>query len=240
MTMPDYALNTPIDKDIFQKFISDEMKVRELKEFHDPLINRLVYIIHTIGKVTGFTVEWLDYGNNSQYGNNGSIGYFDTDSYKVQVEYTGEFNHFNKEYFNKYDNKFPTRWFYENFEDELNQEQEDYLKEVENNTKKIKNNLQQLEEKNQTLRLQILAKLSVEELSILKFAKKEDIDKKNTIGHNYLQKKDTKEKDLIKNFLKSMKQKKVSLTELYKNYKENTENPLGFNDWILENMDKMQ
>ncbi len=143
------------------------MTIRNAKTFQNELNNRFLYIVHKIGEITGFDIEWFDYHNES---GEHHPGFFDSQSYKNHVQYVGHFNYEKNLRFNHYDNDFPTEWFYTNFEEILIKEKEQFLQK-ENNKKEleIKKKLDNLEKFNQ-LKEQVLSKLTDEEKSIVKFS----------------------------------------------------------------------
>ncbi len=154
-----------IETQKFNQFISEEMTLKNAREFQDELNNRFQYIVNKIGEITGFQVEWFDYHNESEH----HQGFFDSHTYKHHVQYVGAFNYEKNVRFNKYDEFFPIEWFYTPFEDNLMQEKEQFLQNYQNKQDFERQKKLQNFEKFSQLKEQVLKKLTDEEKSIIQF-----------------------------------------------------------------------
>jgi hypothetical protein len=119
--------------------------------------------------------QWFDYGNCSYEGED-SNGYFDIKEYKEYIKIGGEYSCIREPYCTKYENAFPTRWLWEDFEEE-------FLKEVrkfEEETLKRKEQIKEKREKKKQEKIEfaktkpkfqliIKSKLTAEELKYIKF-----------------------------------------------------------------------
>ena len=86
-----YAMETPINQNDFKKFIDGDMTMKESKNFQKEFLEkRFYYIVHTIGKFSGFDIKWFDYSNE---GGERRRGYFDPEYYRNNVNYLGEFSY---------------------------------------------------------------------------------------------------------------------------------------------------
>jgi hypothetical protein len=173
-----YAIETPINQNDFKKFINGDMTMKESKIFQKEFLEkRFYYIVHTIGKLSGFDVQWFDYSNE---GGENRRGYFDPDYYRNTVKYVGEFSYIksqpNFERFTYYNDSFPTNWFIEDFEPQLQQEIEQFQQEL----IKQKTLEKQKKQEQQTLiskaQQSIQSKLTQEELTYIVFATPEQVE----------------------------------------------------------------
>lgn len=225
-----YQHPTPLDEQTFQKFLHDEITVKEAKAFKDLVDKRFSYIVHTIAKMQGESVDWFDYDNSD--GGEG-VGYFDTDSYKDNVEYVGDFRDLpNKEYvknrFEKYENSFPTKWFYQNFETVLENEHAKFLKKEKEKQTKEKLGKEKAKEDFEKIKDSIKKKLTFEELSYISFLSIDEV-KKNQAKHVKIV-----EQEVAK-FIKEMKQKGVDVSKMYQHYRIGKKKPKNFNEWVVKN-----
>lgn len=118
---------------------------------------------------------WYDYGNcddPDDYGNcDESAGYFDLADYNEYIEIGGDCEvPMPYSTLNEFGNAaIPTRWLWEDFEDEFKKEVENYKSEQEKLKIKQKQDKQALKEKKKILQAQIRSKLTKEELKVISF-----------------------------------------------------------------------
>ena len=232
MTTEKYSLKTPLNKELFIQFLNDEMTVKQVKSFTEDLTKRFYYIVHTIAQLTGRTIDWFDYDNE---GGEYNPGVFDTEVYRDCVGYLGEFSNKKdmKVRFEDYDDSFPTRWFYNNFEDELKSEQSAFFKEEEE--KNNEKNAKLLKNKQDFTKIQnsIKAKLTKEEMAYIRFATHEEVRK------NKAQQVKSQGTEVAK-FIKEMKKLDFNISEQYQKYREGKKKVKTFDVWVLDNMDKLK
>lgn len=108
---------------------------------------------------------WYDYGNG-HYDSEVSGGYFDPVEYKDEIEIIGEWIDMPPGF---YDNIIPTRWLWEDWEEEFEQIKNEFLKKEQELKNKQKENRTKLTEKKQELQKSIKEKLTKEELSAITF-----------------------------------------------------------------------
>jgi hypothetical protein len=104
---------------------------------------------------------WYDYGNCSYEGEN-SNGSFDPDEYKDEISVGGEFALLPEPY--RCDNSFPTRWLWEDFEEEFNDTVLKYKLEEEKESLIQKQNREALKLKKTMIWESVKQKLTKEEL----------------------------------------------------------------------------
>lgn len=224
------AQSKPINESIFSRFISDEMTVKEVKEFTEQLNNRFLYIIYKIGEITSFKVEWFDYDNE---GGEYNPGKFDTDDYAENVRYVGQFFYDKGERFCDYDNSFPTVWFYTEFEANLKKEVDTYLKNKKLAEKEKEQKKKQKDNEILKIKEKILSKLTDEEKVYIRFCSESEITENKKIQVS-------KSKKEIAKFIKEMKEKNVDVSGLYQSYRDKTKLPISFEKWIAKNKKKLE
>lgn len=222
-----FALEIPLDKDEFEKYITGEMRTKDAKNYEkDQLVKRFYYIVHKIGQITGFKVDWFDYDNE---GGEDYPGSFDIDSYQENIGFTGHFIHDKnlKERFEDYDTEFPTKWMTEDFEAQLKKEVKDFEKDL--NQANATAHSQKLAKKAEADKFQasIRSKLTEEEMAYITFATLEQIEK------NKQAQKNNKNKEVAKQ-VKSLQGKGIDITAEYESYRSATKNPKKFDLWIVE------
>lgn len=226
----DYQLKTPLDEKIFKKFLSDEMTVKEVKGFTETLSKRFSYIVHKIAEITNRKVEWFDYANeNGEY----SPGEFDTERYKKDVEYTGDFSTKGSDLrFEDYDDYFPTVWFYTNFEVQLKKEKEAFFKSEQRKEEEKLLAKERSQAEFKKVQNNIKKKLTAEELAYIAFLSPEEVRKNKAKVHKAIS------TDVAK-FIKEMKQKGINVSEKYEEYREGKKKPQTFDSWVLKNLNAL-
>lgn len=224
----------PLNEIIFKNFLADELTVKEVKSLNVALADRFEYIIEKIAELTNRYVAWFDYDNVS-HSDDYSRGFFDTENYKSHVGYVSEFLFENKQKYTyeKYDNVFPTKWFYQNFESVLEAEIEEFFKEEELKEEKKKSNKNKDQEELQKFKESIIKKLTQEELAYISFLSIENVreNKKNT---NKLISTE------VSKFVKEMKENGVMVSTKYEEYRKGKKKATDFESWVLKNMSKIR
>lgn len=232
-----YEHKQPLNEKNFKKFLQDEMIVKEAKAFKDLVDKRFSYIVHKIAENNSTNVSWFDYDNSD--GGEG-VGFFNTDRYNEYVFYTGEFeslSYIPVKSFTKYDNSFPTKWFYQNFELALKKEKEDFLQEQKNQQEQAKLGKEKAKIEFEKVKDSIKKKLTIEELNYISFLSMEEV-KKNQDKHVKTISKDIS-KD-IATFIKDMKQQGVDVSEMYQHYRMGKKKPKNFYEWVMKNRQEIK
>jgi len=148
-----------ITKEEFEKLYSDDITKKEYDRIISAIDVRFVEIMKVINKTKPSSC-WFDY-DNLDYQGEESGGYFDPEYYKEDIGFGGECLNIPEPYYDS----FPTRWLWEDFEDEFKREVETFQKQEK--LKKEKEELKKAEKQN--LIKQIKSKLTKEEWAIIKF-----------------------------------------------------------------------
>lgn len=152
-----------ITKEQFDFLFSDSITKKEYDAIIAQIDKRFEEICEKFLKKT--SKSWYVYGNFS-YKDENSEGCFDPEEYKEWVEIGGE----NINSPPGYDLAFPTRWLWtEDFEDEMKRESENYKKKMECKKQKDKEQREKRKAQIEVLKSSIKAKLTKEELKIIKF-----------------------------------------------------------------------
>ena len=234
MTTANSIIVKTLNKETFQRFLSDELTVKEVKELEPQIAKRFEYIVGKIGEETGRIIDWYDYDNQ---GGEYHPGTFDTNDYNEQVGYTGEFSLVKSNTkvvrYDQYDNIFPTAWFYTNFEVALKKEIEEFLSEQKHLTAIKEKGKMYAKEEMQKMRESIMKKLTTEELSYIAFVKLEDVrkNKANVTKSVFCE---------VSQFTKEMKRAGIPVSEQYAQYRENNKKAKDFESWVLKNMEKIR
>lgn len=234
MTTANSIIVKALNKQTFQRFLFDELTVKEVKELEPQIAKRFEYIVCKIGEETGRIVDWYDYDNQ---GGEYHPGTFDTDDYNEHVGYTGEFSLVKSNTkvvrYDHYDHIFPTAWFYTNFEVVLKNEIEEFLSEQKHLTAIKEKGKMYAQEEMQKMRESIIKKLTTEELSYISFVNLEDVRK------NKANVKKAVSCD-VSQFIKEMKRAGVPVSEQYAQYRGNKKKAKDFESWVLKNMEKIR
>ena len=110
---------------------------------------------------------WFDYGN-CNYNSENSNGYFDIDDYNKYIDVGGEGANLPQPY-EDWGNCFPTRWLWQDFEEEFKKEVEKYKKEKESKKSQGKIKRYELKQRKAEFRTIIESKLTKEELKYVCF-----------------------------------------------------------------------
>lgn len=227
----------PLNEATFKKFVADELTVKEVKSLTVSLNERFKYIIEKIAELTGRSVAWFDYGNNNydkEYGDSNS-GFFDTDQYHTNVSYIGEFFVEKKQAYllQKYDNEFPTKWFYQNFENTLENEIAEFIIEENNKTIQKTTNKNKAKEDLQKVQESIRKKLTKEELSYISFVSIEAVRENKKIMNKSVSAE-------VSKFVKEMKENGIIVSKKYEEYRQGKNKAKDFETWVLKNMTKIR
>jgi len=111
-----------ISKEDFDKLYSDTVTKKEYDQIITKIEARFNEIMETIWPSAKRPYKaWYDWGNCEYEGEN-SNGYFDPKDYKENIEIGGECVNLPEPYSNCGSPYFPTRWLWEDFEDEFKAE----------------------------------------------------------------------------------------------------------------------
>jgi hypothetical protein len=153
-----------ISKEQFESLFSDTITKKQYDAIIVQIDERFGEICEKFIQKTSKNRSWYVYGNLF-YEDEHSEGFFDPEEYKEYVEIGGEWI----EPPPGYDLKFPTRWLWEDFDEELKQTISEYKNQE--NLKKIKAKEEQEAKKKKIsiLKKRIHSKLTPEEFKIIKF-----------------------------------------------------------------------
>lgn len=120
--------------------------------------------------------RWFDY-SNCGYGSEYSNGYFDPEEYKMEISIGGEYAKLPEPFYSyPYEDKdsclencFPTRWLWEDFEEEFKTQVDKYKLEILKEKESTKNKRQELKNKKSEFKKIIRSKLTKEELKYICF-----------------------------------------------------------------------
>lgn len=115
---------------------SEDITVKRYKELQEKANDRFCYIIAQIAKIVGREVIWFDFDNE---GGEFARGYFDKDLYSQEITFVGQSHPTRNTDFIHYDDCFPTKWLWTNFEKELEAEVSTFA-EVEREKKEAEKN----------------------------------------------------------------------------------------------------
>jgi hypothetical protein len=151
-----------ITKEEFYFLFSDSI----LKKEYDAIISRINVRFQEICKVflKKGKGSWFDY-NTGDY--DGSEGQFDPKIYAGTIGVIGE----GIEPPLGYDYEFPTRWLWQDFEDELAETSKSYQQEIKKKKEEQKAKRETKRERLKTLQASIRSKLTKEELKAISFKK---------------------------------------------------------------------
>lgn len=110
----------------FQKLLNNQCSTQEYKRIQQEIDSRFTYVVRILEKKLNWNVIWFDYENEEMIEGEVIKGFFDIVQYKNYIFFKGEIIKDN-EYENfKYNNKFPTKWLYEDFESSLEEDLKRY------------------------------------------------------------------------------------------------------------------
>lgn len=154
-------INAKITKQEFEKLYSKDISKRN----YDAIIEKINQRFSKIVGVIKCNDKWFDYDNCS-YDSDESGGYFDPERYKENIGVGGYVK-----IESPYEEGFPTRWLWEDFEDEFNTEVEKFKKRQTKKQLDDKAKREQRKQKLLSLQESIKSKLTPEELKAINFKK---------------------------------------------------------------------
>lgn len=168
-----------IKKEEFDLLYSDEITKKEYDRIlskMDTRLSEIVKALHKNSKAPKNPRWWFDYGN-VDYRSEDTRGYFDPKEYKTETLIGGEYLDIPEPY-GGYgcDSYFPTRWFWEDFEEEMKSEIKKEKERLEQEEEKKKTNVIKNKQKKKTVLNTITSKLTKDEIKYL--SKLTQLDKK--------------------------------------------------------------
>lgn len=155
-----------MDKDYFLAIFNEDITVRQRKEIIRLMEQRMEYIMRTLFELNGGTVYWYDFDNNCEE----SDGHFDPDRYRLTVNFTGDWKTGKHIVTDHIENQeFPTRWFYEDFEEEVVKSLAEKKDKVEQKRLTVQQKKEVKQQRAKEVKARIVGKLTPEELSYIKF-----------------------------------------------------------------------
>ena len=152
-----------ITKSDFDKLYDPDVSKREYDRIVELIDDRFYEIVKIINPVIE-TRGWFDYGNCS-YDSEESNGYFDPKEYKSNISVGGEVCLCAP----LRDNSFPTRWLWEDFEDEFRKSVSDHKLAMENKKAQTKVARERHKQEKAIAIESIRNKLTEEELKFVRF-----------------------------------------------------------------------
>ena len=151
-----------VPKADFDRLTSDSITKKEYDKLVESIHSRVNEIVEFMCK--GHRLEWYDFSNEG--GKDGNPGWFDPVWYKTEIELAGSFT-----FPPPYDSPpcFPTRWIYEDFEDEFKKTVEGNAEAVKKQKAEERNKREAKKAKRDEMISIIKSKLSKEELKFITF-----------------------------------------------------------------------
>lgn len=161
--MDKYIKVEKLEHDLMKSVLNGSLTVKEFNKVSAKIHDRCNYIVRKAFEIQGISVNWYDFDNEG--GEDGDCGYFDPERYEKNFYITGDFNGDMRDCL--YSAVFPTKWLWNDFEDELTKEIEDHRKSI--ISKKIERKAKNAERKQQKEKLieSALSKLTKEEIKAL-------------------------------------------------------------------------
>ncbi len=157
-----------ITKTEFNMLYDENITKKRYEEIILKINNRFNYICSKFIIKTNRHQSWYDYSNTGQsHMDFETDGYFDPHMYTESIAIEGE----DIEFPPGYDNQIPTRWLWEDFEDELKQTIIKHKKEEQKKKNQQKKRHKAHEKERVILEQGIRKKLTPEELKIIRFKK---------------------------------------------------------------------
>lgn len=153
-----------ITKEQFERIYYDLITVAELNDTVAAIDKRFSQIMDHIIYNKKHHCQWYDY-DNCDYDSEDSHGSFDKERYKDDILFGGE----NLKVPEPYQESFPTRWLWEDFEEEFAREVEKALQENLRVKKQTQEKYAKRKADKQALIETIKSKLTPEELKLVKF-----------------------------------------------------------------------
>ena len=228
--------NYKLTQEQFNQLIDQNTSRKTFKDLSSLVTCRFDYIINKMASIIGFEVDWYDYANEG--GNEHSLGHFDPEAYASKISFTGVFKKHKNPEFDKYSFSFPTSWLYQDFENSLVSEFNQFIQKKELVKQQKQQEQQQLQHSVDTTKQNILSKLSDDEKNFIFFNspeavqqnKQKDVSIKKLMEEkraSILSKLSDDEKDFIsfQSFNEVFKMikanEKEAKTQYYKNLKKN-------------------
>ena len=228
--------NYKLTQEQFNQLIDENTSRKTFKDLSSLVTCRFDYIINKMASIIGFEVDWYDYANEG--GNEHSLGHFDPEAYASKISFTGVFKKHKNPEFDKYSFSFPTSWLYQDFENSLVSEVNQFIQKKELVKQQKQQAQQQLQQNVDITKQNILSKLSDDEKKFIFFNspeafqqnKQKDVSIKNLMEEkraSILSKLSDDEKDFIsfQSFNEVFKMIKANEKEAkiqyYKNLKKN-------------------
>lgn len=228
--------NYKLTQEQFNQLIDQNTSRKTFKDLSSLVTCRFDYIINKMASIIGFEVDWYDYANEG--GNEHSLGHFDPEAYASKISFTGVFKKHKNPEFDKYSFSFPTSWLYQDFENSLVSEVNQFIQKKELVKQQKQQEQQQLQHSVDTTKQNILSKLSDDEKNFIFFNspeavqqnKQKDVSIKKLMEEkraSILSKLSDDEKDFIsfQSFNEVFKMikanEKEAKTQYYKNLKKN-------------------
>jgi hypothetical protein len=161
-----------MDKQVVDKFLDGSLTVKESDKIKEDIVDRCNYIVRSIWQLQGYgkVFGWWDFANEG--GKDGPSGYFDRYSYREIISTTGEVErHHEWPYDMLYNDGFPTKWLWEDFEDALVQEATKFKEDEKKKKETEKQKRVEREAKKKELIASALTKLTPEEARAMGYRK---------------------------------------------------------------------
>ena len=155
-----------ITKEEFDSLYSDDITKKQYNYIISKIDKRFGEIVYFMAGNKRKNHHWFDYSNGDSRAE--IDGYFDPIDYKEYISINDYFPSLPEPYYSL-DYSIPTRWLYEDFEEEFTREVEECKVKVEEKKKKAKEKREALKIKKTEMKEQIKAKLTPEELKFIKF-----------------------------------------------------------------------
>ena len=228
--------NYKLTQEQFNQLIDENTSRKTFKDLSSLATYRFDYIINKMASIIGFEVDWYDYENEG--GDEYSPGHFDPEKYASEISFTGVFKKHKNPEFDKYSFSFPTSWLFQDFENSLISEVNQFIQKKELVKQQKQQAQQQLQQNVDITKQNILSKLSDDEKKFIFFNspeavqqnKQKDVSIKNLMEEkraSILSKLSDDEKDFIsfQSFNEVFKMIKANEKEAkiqyYKNLKKN-------------------
>ena len=228
--------NYKLTQEQFNQLIDENTSRKTFKDLSSLATSRFDYIINKMASIIGFEVDWYDYENEGR--DEYSPGHFDPEKYASEISFTGVFKKHKNPEFDKYSFSFPTSWLFQDFENSLISEVNQFIQKKELVKQQKQQAQQQLQQNVDITKQNILSKLSDDEKKFIFFNspeavqqnKQKDVSIKNLMEEkraSILSKLSDDEKDFIsfQSFNEVFKMIKANEKEAkiqyYKNLKKN-------------------
>lgn len=152
-----------ITKEQFDSLASETIT----KKDYDAIISAINLRVYEIMRLCRSSSGWTDYDTEDEDNDRG--GYFDVSRYKDYITLNGSYFH---DWFAAMDYSFPTRWLWEDYEQELEKIKADYAEKARIEQERKEREKKANEESRKALIESIKAKLTPEELTIVMFKQK--------------------------------------------------------------------